>query len=170
MVRLLPGDAARMERARGSRRRVIPTRRHSEWSLSARHRAGLLHPSRPCLPRDHPPNRSIGPCLVIRPVGRTWRSSHVTPVPLNSWPRGLLPGNGFGVEGSDTVITLLATGGGHAGRRRDRADDCLRGYFLGDADGLVSSTRSSLDTLRTPFTRRVIRSASNLSSAVGTLP
>src|SRR5438094_4843068 len=83
----------------GSRRRAIPTRRHSEWSLSARHRAGLLHPSRPCPPRDHPPNRSIGPCLVIRPVGRTWRSSHVTPVPLNSWPRGLLPETGLGLKG-----------------------------------------------------------------------
>src|SRR6185503_2997702 len=47
--------------------RAAATRRHAGWSLSARHRAGLLHPSRLCPPRDHPPNASIGPCLVIRP-------------------------------------------------------------------------------------------------------
>src|SRR5438876_624960 len=43
------------------------TRRHPGWPLSTRRRAGLLHPSRPCPPRDHPPNVSIGPYLVIRP-------------------------------------------------------------------------------------------------------
>src|SRR5262249_59929783 len=42
-------------------------RRHPGRPLSARQRAGLLRPSRPCPPRGHPPNLSIGPYLVIRP-------------------------------------------------------------------------------------------------------
>src|SRR5207249_4037649 len=52
---------------RGVERRITLTRRHPGWPLSERYHAGLLHPSRPCPPRDHPPNGSIGPCLVIRP-------------------------------------------------------------------------------------------------------
>src|SRR2546421_2508584 len=68
MAVLLAGDrCAHEERRRGVERRITLTRRHPGWPLSARHHAGLLHPSRPCPPRDHPPNGSIGPCLVIRP-------------------------------------------------------------------------------------------------------
>src|SRR5262249_24697255 len=50
-----------------SSQRVDATRWHPEWPLSARHRAGLLHSSRPCRPRGHPPNSSISPYLVISP-------------------------------------------------------------------------------------------------------
>src|SRR5438552_14856440 len=70
MTRLLLWDgrcAGPTSRAGGHRERVSPTRPHAGRSLSARHRAGLLRPSRPCSPRDHPPNGSIGPYLVIRP-------------------------------------------------------------------------------------------------------
>src|SRR5438552_19032770 len=62
----LSGDGMREEQG-GSRETGQLTRRHPGRPLSARYRAGLLHPSRPCPPRDHPPSGSIGPCLVIRP-------------------------------------------------------------------------------------------------------
>src|SRR5438445_11463689 len=62
----LSGDGMREEQG-GSRETGQLTRRHPGRPLSARYHAGLLHPSRPCPPRDHPPNGSIGPCLVIRP-------------------------------------------------------------------------------------------------------
>lgn len=56
------------------------TRRHLGWPLSARHRTGLLHPSRPCpaegpsaecfdgsLPR-HPPEGGPGACPSVLPL------------------------------------------------------------------------------------------------------
>jgi len=55
------------QREGGSQWTGRATRRHPGWPLSTRRRAGLLHPSRPCPPRDHPPNVSIGPYLVVRP-------------------------------------------------------------------------------------------------------
>src|SRR5207245_11108900 len=66
MAAPLSGDGMREEQG-GSRETGQLTRRHPGRPLSARYRAGLLHPSRPCPPRDHPPSGSIGPCLVIRP-------------------------------------------------------------------------------------------------------
>src|SRR5258708_34848442 len=70
MTRLLLSGrrcAGPTQRAGGRRERVSSTHPHAGRPLSARHRAGLLRPSRPCSPRDHPPNSSIGPYLVVRP-------------------------------------------------------------------------------------------------------
>ena len=55
---------------------------------------------------------------------------------------------------------------------RDQVVLAKRTGKIGDADGLASgfSTLSSLTTSRTPLARRATRSASNLSSGVGTLP
>src|SRR5215813_14433512 len=113
MVRLLPWMDAQTWGARG---------RLPEWPLSARHHAGLLHPSRPCPPRDHPPSGSIGPYLVIRPAGRTWRSSHATAVLLSLCPRALPPGNGL--SGSDPFIA------GVGGRMHSTAEACEVPYLL----------------------------------------
>src|SRR5438128_10082237 len=156
----LSGDGMREEQG-GSRETGQLTRRHPGRPLSARHRAGLLAASRPCPPRDHPPSGSIGPCLVIRPkadlalVGRDCHPAQLVPAHTPSGERVKVKAPSFYTSsGNARVETLKALA------------------YFGDADGLASdfSTLSSLVTSRTPLVLRATRSASNLSSGVGTLP
>ena len=95
--------------------------------------------------------------------------SHVTPIPLSSCPRVLLRGNGLG---SRVRYRYSRSGKAETAVAAAAAETVQTlAYFFGDADGLSdASTRSSLTTSRTPLVRRAIRSAWNLSSAVGTLP
>ena len=184
MAVLLPRDRSARWARRESKDGSSLTRRHPEWPLSARYRAGLLHPSRLCPPRDHPPSGSIGPCLVIRPKADLALVAH-DPDPAQIVPRLLLPGEWVPGEWLVSFLPRLATrmpprDGGKPGEITDRrrrpckavAETVKTLAYFGDADGLVLavSTRSSLVTSRTPAALRATCSAAILSSTVGTFP
>src|SRR5882762_11921260 len=95
------------------------------------------------------------------PEGRTWRLSYTTATPLSSCRH---TPSGKRVEVREPLLLYQFP--------QRRVETLKTLAYFGDADGLASgfSTLSSLTTSRTPLARRATRSASNLSSGVGTLP